>query len=249
MSKEDRQLTATFRFSGSLLDLLSDGDEGSPVTVHFRGRQSVKHLIEALHIPHTEVGKIRVNGGEVSLSYLVQDQDCIEVLPKYPTIGIDQRHEHKFILDNHLGKLATYMRMCGFDTWYQNDYQDDTLESLCAQSDRTLVSRDRGLLMRKAIVNGYWIRSLIPREQLKEILINFQLVDQILPFHRCLRCNYPLASVEKSAVMHRLLPLTRKYYDEFYLCQRCDQVYWPGSHYARMHEFISSLVREISHAS
>lgn len=245
---DNRQVKATFRFLGSLLDLFPPNQHPSVLSVRFRGRQSVKHLIEALRVPHTEVGCIRVNGREVDFSYLVQDEDCVEVYPKYPANDDAQKGEPKFILDNHLGKLAKYMRMCGFDTWYENYYQDDILEDLCTHSDRILISRDRGLLMRKSISKGYWIRSLIPREQLKEVLVNFHLVESILPFHRCLRCNATLEKVAKSEILPRLLPLTRKYYEEFYLCQRCDQIYWQGSHYAHMQSFIQSLVNEIRHS-
>jgi hypothetical protein len=112
-----------FWFHSSFDELLTTERKGGEFTLQFRGEPSVKHLVEAMRIPHTEVGKIIVNDREVNLSYLAQDGDSIAV---YPVIGNRPYHsitgesskniEARFILDNHLGKLTTYLRMVGFDT-------------------------------------------------------------------------------------------------------------------------------------
>lgn len=69
----------------------------------------------------------------------------------------------------------------------------------------------------------------------------FDLLQRIAPFHRCLRCNHPLESVSKEAVLHRLEPLTRQYFDEFHICPDCKQIYWKGSHYEQMQEIVEKL--------
>ena len=71
--------------------------------------------------------------------------------------------------------------------------------------------------------------------------MRFDLVDSITPFHRCIRCNHPLEPVSKEAVLERLEPLTKQYFDEFQICPACRQIYWKGSHYERMQKLIEQI--------
>jgi len=98
--------------------------------------------------------------------------------------------------------------------------------------------------MRKSIVYGYFVRSMDARKQVSEVLQQYQLYEKIHPFARCLRCNGRLEPVEKLRIFDRLEPLTQKYYNEFSICQICDQIYWKGSHYERMQEFINHLIED-----
>jgi uncharacterized protein len=202
--------------------------------VKFRGRQSIKHLAESLGVPHPEIGSVHVNDAEQGLDTITRDGDRVEVHPLPNGCPVEPR----FVLDNHLGRLAAYLRMLGFDCLYRNDYDDEELAEVTAREERILLSRDRRLLMRKTVVHAYCLRSLEPLEQLSEIMVRFDLRDQALPFHRCLRCNHPLETVSKEAVLNRLEPLTRLYFDEFRFCPACSQVYWKGSHYERMRKLI-----------
>ena len=241
--------TAKFWFHSSFDGLLTAKHKSGEFTYQFKGEPSVKHLVEAMRIPHTEVGKIFVNEREVNLSYLAQDGDSIAVYPvqDYRTynsiVGENSKtSEARFILDNHLGKLATYLRMLGFDALYRNNYQDDELAEVAGKDGRILLTRDRGLLMRRTIESGYFVRSMDAPTQLVEVMQRYGLFDQIRPFDRCLRCNERLRRVEKIQILDRLEPLTRKYYNEFSICQKCDQIYWKGSHFERMQGFISSFI-------
>lgn len=236
---------ATFCFVAQLNDFLNPGNKGKAIRVSFKGRQSAKHLIEALHVPHTEVGEIFANGTTVGFSYLVSDGDHITIFPVangYPDVDQagegDEVSAPRFVLDNHLGRLARYLRMLGFDTLYSNDYQDDELAEISEREQRFLLTRDRGLLMRKIITRGYCVRSKDPRKQFIEIAERFDLLDKLSPFQRCLRCNSPLQPVAKDEIVDRLQPLTKKYYHEFHICSGCSHVYWKGSHYQRMNRFI-----------
>ena len=148
------------------------------------------------------------------------------------------RGEPSFIADNHLGRLAAYLRMLGFDTLYRNDYQDPELAAVAHQEGRILLTRDRRLLMRREVDYGCCLRSLDSREQLGEVVRRYALAQTARPFRRCLRCNHELEVVDKAAVLERLQPLTRRYFEEFARCPGCDQVYWKGSHYERMLELI-----------
>jgi hypothetical protein len=233
---------ARFQFFDELNDLLAPGKKGVDFTCSFGDHQSVKHLIEALGVPHTEVMQVLANDRSVQFDYIVLDGDRIEVYPFRPTAGVPSQSlpdaAPRFIIDNHLGKLAKSLRMLGFDCLYRNDYQDEELARLAAQEGRTLLTRDRRLLMRKMIVSGYCVRDLDPRRQVQEVMRRFNLYAAIQPFRRCINCNGLLQPVSKGAVLSRLEPLTKQYFDEFRICPVCSQVYWKGSHFEHMQQLV-----------
>jgi uncharacterized protein with PIN domain len=229
--------TATFTFFGRLRDFLPRDQRDQRIPVHFRGRQSIKHLAESLAVPHPEIGQVQVNGQEGTLRTITQDGDRVEVHP----IPNGSPAEPRFLLDNHLGRLAAYLRMLGFDCLYQTDYEDAELAEILQRDERILLSRDRRLLMRKVVIHGYCLRSLNSMEQLTEVVQRFDLLKRITPFHRCVRCNHPLEAVSKEAILHRLEPLTKQYFDEFHICPACQQIYWKGSHYERMQRLIEGM--------
>lgn len=249
---------AFFSFFGDLLELLPSTYEGTKLRLEFAPHQSIKHLVESLRIPHTEIGKLLVNGQPAPLSQILRNGDIVQVYPVEPG-ALDGHHSNakdhlcqysdpqsvidppSFLLDNHLGKLASHLRMLGFDTLYRNNFQDKELATLAQSTGRVLLTRDRGLLMRKQVNAGYCLRSLDPQQQLRAVIRRYALIDRIRPFRRCMRCNGELEDVAKADVFEQILPLTRQYYDEFRRCTTCGQVYWKGSHYQKMMQFIEGL--------
>lgn len=231
--------TAYFLFFGRLNDFLPREQREQTLPIDFRGRQSIKHLAESLGVPHPEIGSLQVNVQAGMLSTITQDGDRVELHPIPDGCPVEPR----FVLDNHLGRLAAYLRMLGFDCLYQNHFDDEEMAELVQAEDRILLSRDRRLLMRKAVVHGYCLRSLDSLEQLSEVIQRFDLKERIRPFHRCLRCNHPLEPVAKEVVLDRLEPLTKLYFDEFQICPACKQIYWKGSHYERMQSLVEQSIR------
>lgn len=231
--------TSHFRFDATLTKLLPKSEQATEIEYRFSGPQSAKHLIESLGIPHTEIGSISSAGQALSLNYQVRDGDRIEVVS--PTPDPDACDEPRFVLDGHLGRLNSGLRMLGLDCLYRSDYEDQELAEICVSDGRTLLTRDRRLLMRKSISRGYLVRNLDARRQLFELTNRFQLMKWFRPFKRCIRCNGLLEPVDKRAVIDRLEPLTRLHYDEFHVCPSCGQIYWNGSHVEKMMKVISSL--------
>ena len=230
--------TATFAFFGRLNDFLPRDRRNQAIAVSFRGRQTIKHLAESLGVPHPEIGQVLVNSQERTLDTITEEGNRVEIYP----IPNGRFEQPRFLLDNHLGRLAAYLRMLGFDCIYQNNFDDEELAELAQKQGRILLSRDRRLLMRKIVSSGYCLRSLDPAEQLSEVIDRFDLIKQIVPFHRCLRCNHPLEAVAKEAILNRLEPLTKLYFDEFQICPNCKQIYWKGSHFERMNRLIEEKV-------
>ena len=251
--------TALFRFYAYLNDFLPASkqyrDSCHPA---FDGTQSVKHLIEAQGVPHTEVDLILVEGTPVGFDHLVKPGERISVYPAFARLDTTPLrqlrppppHPARFLLDNHLGRLARYLRLLGFDTLYFNDQLDDEqLADLSCTEDRILLSRDRGLLKRKQVVHGHCLRTKDAREQLKSVVLRYRLADQVNLWSRCLRCNGQLRSVPKSAVLHMLEPKTRRYFEDFQQCQSCHQVYWRGSHFAKIQSFLEAFLTEFAQST
>jgi hypothetical protein len=230
-------MKATFTFIGELNDFLPNNRKNATFSLEFENHQSLKHLIESLGVPHTEFDRVLVNGQPGNPADHMQEGDQVTVFPAEASL----ESEPHFILDNHLGQLATYLRMLGFDCLYRNDYQDDELAQVSSQAGRILLTRDRRLLMRKAIRHGYCIHQTDPPQQVVEVIRRFKLSSQVIPFQRCLRCNSQLHAVNKQEIIERLEPLTKKYYDDFRICPTCNQIYWKGSHYGHMLEMIAEL--------
>ena len=242
---------ATLRFYAELNDFLPPEDRHRPVERPFHVRPSIKDLIEAVGVPHTEVDLVLVNGESVDFAYLVRDGDRISVYPVFESLDIgavtrvrpEPLRELRFVLDVHLGRLAAYLRLAGFDTVYRNTFDDAELAEIAA-GGRVLLTRDRELLKRRAVTRGYWLRATSPRSQLAEVLRRFDLSGAVRPFCRCLRCNALVRPVPKADVVAELPPRTRQYYDEFFRCPGCDRIYWRGGHFDALRRLLEHAMNE-----
>jgi putative pyruvate formate lyase activating enzyme len=241
---------AEFRFHGWLNDFLLPGRRDAQIRRAIGPGQTVKDAIEAIGVPHPEVARVTANGQPVDFSYRLRDGDQIAVYPtgsaldapapdtasalayaREPIAGVG---EARFVVDGHLGRLASYLRVLGFDTWYRNHAPDHELAERAATDDRLLLTRDRGLLKRSIVRRGYCIRSDRPTQQLVEVVRRFELAAAARPFGRCLRCNGVLETIDPELVADRVPPRVRREQREFRRCPDCDGLYWKGSHYARM---------------
>ena len=216
----------------------------------FKGRASIKDMIEALGVPHPEVDLIAVNGKSVDFSYIVEDGDRINVYPISCSSEVAATRLvrptnltiNRFVLDIHLGKLANFLRRLGFDTLYRNDYDDEELAKISASEQRILLTRDKGLLMRSLVTYGYYVRQTDPERQVVEVLRRFDLFREVTPLQRCIRCNGLLEPVAKESIIDQLPQNTRLSINEFHRCFSCGQIYWKGSHSERMQQFIEDVL-------
>ncbi len=243
--------SAVFRFYGYLKEILRCEHKKGLVKHRFSGKQSVKDRIESMGVPHTEVDLI-ISAADrkafIDFSYAVRSEDRLAVYPPPLGLDIDSKRQLqpvppdpiRFVLDAHLGKLASFLRMMGFDVWYRNDYDDPELARIQKEERRVLLSRDRGLLQRKKVTLGHLIISDDPSKQLQEVVSRYKLQDSMNEFGRCPECNTLLKEVEKHKILDRLEPLTKKYYDHFKLCQGCASIYWRGSHYKNIKKIIDN---------
>ncbi|MDR3626548.1 MAG: Mut7-C RNAse domain-containing protein, partial [Ignavibacteriaceae bacterium] len=192
--------TASVRFYEELNDFLPECKRKTRFGHIFCGRPSVKDFIESIGVPHTEIDMILVNGNSVNFTYIVNDCDDISVYPVFESFDItgiqhlraEPLRNPKFVLDVHLGTLAKYMRLLGFDTLYQNNFTDEEIIVISLNEGRTILTRDRGILKRNIVQRGYFVRGTNPKEQTKEVINRFNLYRLVKSFSRCLVCNSPL---------------------------------------------------------
>jgi uncharacterized protein with PIN domain len=243
--------TVTVRFYGPLNDFLPSSRRQVAWRQIVDGRPSVKDLVESLGVPHPEIDLILVDGVSVPFDYTIRDGDRIAVFPRFTAFDIATLsrvqprplHTTRFVADVHLGALARRLRLVGLDTAYRADADDRALAELADREGRILLTRDQGLLKRRVISHGYFVRETHPRRQLVEVLRRFGPLD-LRPFSRCLRCNDVLREVAKPAVEAALLPRTRQYHDRFEMCGGCGRIYWKGSHWTRLKHVVDAALEE-----
>ena len=242
---------AVLRFFAELNDFLPPARRHEPLLRSCSPRTSVKDLIEGAGIPHTEVDLVLMNGASVDFTTLVQDGDRISVYPVFEAFDIAgvtrvrpaPLRELRFVLDVHLGRLAAFLRLAGFDALYRNDLDDAALAGLAA-GGRVLLTRDQGLLKHRAVTRGYWLRSHDPQVQFVEVLRRFHLVGAVRPFSRCLRCNGRLEPAPKTDILAELPPRTRREHDNFHRCADCRRIYWRGGHFQALRGRLDRAIAE-----
>jgi len=108
---------------------------------------SVKDVIESLGVPHTEIDLILVSGGPVGFTHLVRDGEHISVYPTFTSLDVSSLvqlrpplQDIRFAVDTHLGRLATYLRMLGFDALYEIGCDDQELSRISARESRILLT-------------------------------------------------------------------------------------------------------------
>ena len=243
---------AQLRVYGPLNDHLPPEERQASFERTFFTPSTVKDLIESSGIPHTEVECIAANGETVGFDYVVRDGDRVGVYPAFeflemqgvPRLRPPLERPTRFVLDVHLGKLAAYLRMLGFDVFYRNCLTDPQLARVSAEEQRILLTRDRGLLKHGEVIYGCWLRETGSRAQTAEVLRRFDLAGELRPFTRCMACNGCLEMVDKEHARSSIPPRVAERYEEFRRCPECGRVYWKGTHYQRMERWIAELSRQ-----
>ncbi len=142
-----------------------------------------------------------------------------------------------FIVDGMLGKLARWLRMLGHNVTYYRNFDDATLLVLSKTESRVLLTRDRKLYQ-KALSDGLEAFLVDSKDQEKRLAIlanHFGFTLELdLSVSRCPKCNGCLASNFKDEIKDNVPEGTFKYYDEFWQCTNCGQVYWKGAHWTRI---------------
>lgn len=241
--------TIRIRFYEELNDFLPDSKKKVAFSYNFINHPTIKNIIESLGIPHTEVDLILVNGKSVPFDYKVKENDNFTIYPVFESFDIARLtrlrpyplRKTKFVLDVHLGKLARLLRLAGFDCLYNNNYTDPEIVNISLQQKRIILTRDIGILKRKTVTHGYWLRSRDPYLQVEEVIKRFDLYENIKPFKFCMSCNGKIYKVNKKKLINKIDEYIFQSYNNFYQCNQCHKIYWNGTHIPGMLEFINKL--------
>jgi uncharacterized protein with PIN domain len=232
---------AELRFADELRIFLAPRHRDGRAVVTCDGTSTLGHVIESLGVPLPEVGDLRIDGEPVTAASRPADGQVAEVAAvRRPQPLPDAR----FVLDVHLGTLARRLRLTGVDAAYAKDRDDDALIAQANAEGRALLTQDRGLLRRRKLWMGAYVRGADPDDQLDDVLDRF--APRLAPWTRCTACNGMLAPARKADVERMLLPGTRRTYREFARCTACGRVYWRGAHSARLASIVDRAARIVA---
>ena len=241
---------ATFRFYEELNDFLPKQRRKADFKAPFKGKRSIKDMIEALGVPHTEIDLILVNGNSVDFNYILQDQDRVSVYPVFESLNIKNvtrlrkipLRRNKFIADINLGDIVKYMRVLGFDLYYDPLLSTRKIIEISKRENRVILTKSRKLLKFKEVSHGIFIRHGTATEQIRRIIDYLDIKDNIKPFTRCILCNTLLNIVAKEKILDRIPPKTKEFCDEYVQCPSCDKIYWKGTHFIHMKKVVRQIL-------
>ena len=243
---------ATLRVYGELNDFLAPASRQTTVELAFDRGTTVKDFIESRGVPHTEIDLVLVNGESVDFHRQLVDGDRVAAYPVFEALDVapvtrvrsEPLRVMRFVLDVHLGRLARYLRLAGFDTVYDREAGDDRLAEVSRAEHRVLLTRDQGLLKRRVVTHGYCVRSTAPSRQLAEVVSRFDLRRLVRPFSRCTVCNGVLAAADRQEVAADVPERSREQFTEFLRCPTCRRIYWKGSHFSRLEQILAGALAD-----
>lgn len=237
---------AELRFFAELNDFLAPALRGRPVRRSFASHESLKHVIETLGVPHTEVALALRDGEPLALEAgPLGDGERVSLYPVWRRLQPAQAGTlPRFAADGHLGRLARLLRVAGFDTLLRETGPVDDWLDRAWEDGRIVLTRDRALLMRRDVVRGAFLASTQPLAQLADVASRFALVvADDARAARCMVCNAEPTAVTLDAVSDRVPERTRRCFDTYWRCPGCDRVYWHGSHWQRMRATLHEVQR------
>ena len=175
--------TAIVRFYEELNDFLPVARRKRDIDVEMDFPRPVKDAIESLGVPHTEIDLILVDGKSVDFAHVLRGGERVAVYPMFEALDITPvlrlrpmpLRDPRFIADVHLGELARQLRMAGFDASWSGDWDDDEIVRRSAADRRTILTRDPGVLRRREVERGYFVRAAESEAQLVEVVRALQL--------------------------------------------------------------------------
>lgn len=233
--------TLTVAVPASLQPLLYSRRRHDRISIVDDGVSTIGHVIGSLGIPLTEIGAIQVEGADVGPRWRPVPSAVVSLTPRRRPQGAPT-YPPRFVLDVHLGTLTRRLRLLGIDSAWRNDMTDDELIGLAHRERRVILTRDRGLLLRRAARDGAYVRGNDPDDQLDDVLDRF--APPLTPWTRCPACNGLLAPVAKADIIERLQPGTQRNYDAFAQCSSCGRAYWDGAHHARLQRIVDHYATE-----
>ncbi|MEN8148956.1 MAG: Mut7-C RNAse domain-containing protein [Planctomycetota bacterium] len=135
----------------------------------------------------------------------------------------------RFIVDDHLRRLARWLRSAGFDSVFEDGIANRELYRRSWTEKRTILTMNKSLWAPRL----HRLTSQDVSEQFRDVIETFALDPYEFAFRRCVICNVPLERVEKEDVADRVPPKAFAHHDVYRHCPVCDRVFWRGTHTTR----------------
>ena len=194
------QAQAVVIIAAELRLFLRPGRRSAPVAVVVDGTSSLGHVVESLGVPLTEAGRLLVNGSRPRPG-TGRAAGCGDRRGRAATAAAGGG---TFCSRCSPGHAGAPLRLAGVDAAYGNDAGDDALIEQANADRRVLLTQDRGLLRRRALWLGAYVRGTRPDDQFRDVLDRFK--PPLAPWTRCPACNGPLSPVAKAVVPPCCLP-------------------------------------------
>lgn len=156
-----------------------------------------------------------------------------------------QNLTHSFVIDSMLGTIAKKMRILGFDSKYSATIDDEDLILLAKKENRIIITKDRQVADNAAKHDVLAIKITVhtEKDQLVEIAKNIGLKKyEFNPNNaRCPVCNGVLHGTEKSQIIDKMPPKIAQNVKEFWICERCNHIYWEGTHIRNLGKLIGEI--------
>jgi uncharacterized protein with PIN domain len=138
-----------------------------------------------------------------------------------------------------LGTLAKWLRILGYDTLFDPALDDYQLMRLARAEDRVLLTRDHELAGRRGL-RALLITGEHLKDQIRQVLADLDL-EPDRSFSRCPACNELLQDLDWEAARARVPAYVARTHEAFKICPACRRVYWRGTHWQHMDEFLAGL--------
>jgi hypothetical protein len=149
----------------------------------------------------------------------------------------------RFLCDAMLGRLATWLRVLGYDARYAGDLADSALVALAWAEGRILLTRDTRLVRRRNVGPHVLIAHDRVWDQVGQVAGASGLDLEAAPLGtRCVRCNVSLAAFPREAAAALVPPYVWETQATFCRCPACGRIYWHGTHRDHMEATLRSLL-------
>jgi uncharacterized protein with PIN domain len=151
----------------------------------------------------------------------------------------------RFLADAMLGKLAKWLRTLGCDVAYDPDISDREIAERGHREGRVILTRDTLLIRRREVRdNHFLVHGDSYRDQLRQVVDHFAIDPKGGLFTRCVRCNEPIAEVDKLQVAGKVPPFVYETQESFGSCARCGRIYWKATHWEEMERHRKEMIGE-----
>lgn len=158
-------------------------------------------------------------------------------------------HKPDFAVDAMLGNLAKKLRILGYDSKYSSSIEDYQLIRLAKDENRVIVTKDQNLVKtaEKESITAVLIRGDDEINQIIQLITKVKLSDFTMDTNssRCVNCNGKLLSIEKTKILNKVPTGIYQRQDKFWKCSDCQKIYWEGSHFVKLQEFVSKLNKRL----